>query len=249
MFGRKWRARSPENVVEELKLLRYKYKVREIEFLDDIFTLNKERAKEICNLIVKEKLDISWSCSSRVDTIDYELARELKKAGCHTVYVGVECGTQKSLDFINKKITVKQAIKAVKALKRAGLKVLASFILGIPGETETDIKKTISLARHLDPDFVQFTILTPYPGTPLFDIAREKGWLRSLDWREYNVLNPVMEIPGLSPKKLKRLLNYAYIYFYLRPKYMIKVIKERNIFLLIDIFKGAINLIKGRILS
>ena len=129
------------------------------------------------------------------------------------------------------------------------MKVLASFILGVPGETETDIKKTISLARHLDPDLVQFTILTPYPGTPLFDIAREKGWLRSLDWREYNVLNPVMEIPGLNPKRLKRLLNHAYVYFYLRPKYIIKVIRERSIFLLVDISKGAINLIKGRVLS
>ena len=212
MSSRKWRARSPENVVDELGLLRYKFGVKEIEFLDDIFTLNK---------------------------------KEPRKAGCHTIYLGVESGTQKVLNFINKKVTIKQAKKAIKVLKEAGLRVLASFIIGVPGETISDINKTIFFAKKLDPDLVQFTLLTPYPGTPLFQKAVEKDWIDTFNWRRYDVLNPVMRLRNISSKQLKKLLKKAYINFYLRPKYIIKAIKSKNFLLLYEIIKSSLRMIIG----
>lgn len=106
LFGKIWRARSPENVIEEIRLLKYEYKVREIEFLDDTFTLNNKRAEKICDLLIKENLGIFWSCSSRVDTINQFLIEKLKKAGCHTIYLGIESGSQKILNIISKGITL-----------------------------------------------------------------------------------------------------------------------------------------------
>jgi len=167
LFGKIWRARSPENVIKEIKLLKNKYGVREIEFLDDTFTLNKKRAERICELLIQQNISISWSCSSRVDTINQSLIEKLKKAGCHTIYVGVESGSQEILNIIGKGVTLTQIEKAVNLIKKVNLNSFGSFILGIPGETVKTIKKTINFAKRLSPSFVQFSICTPYPGTKL----------------------------------------------------------------------------------
>jgi len=142
-FGKRWRGHSDSRVIEELKHLHEKYRIREIEFLDDTFTLNKHRAIRIARRIVKEGLDISWSASSRVDTFTEEVAEAMKKSGCHTIYFGIESGSRKTLNFIGKRITPEQSISAVKKAKRHKLRALGSFVIGFPEETKDDIKKTI----------------------------------------------------------------------------------------------------------
>ncbi|WP_456366541.1 B12-binding domain-containing radical SAM protein [Thermococcus sp.] len=129
-FGKRWRGHSVERVIEELSILRYEYGRREIEFLDDTFTLNKVRAVEIAEAIKGEGLDIHWTASSRVNTFNEKVAKAMKEGGCHTVYFGIESGTQRILDFIGKGITPQQAIDAVKTAKKAGLRALGSFIIG-----------------------------------------------------------------------------------------------------------------------
>ncbi|KXA99004.1 hypothetical protein AKJ42_03885, partial [candidate division MSBL1 archaeon SCGC-AAA261C02] len=119
--GKTWRAKSPERVLDQIRLLKEEYGRREIEFLDDTFTLDNERARKICDLLIEGGLDVSWSCSSRVDTIDNSLAEKLKEAGCHTVYMGIESGVQKILDKLKKGITLEQVKKAVRSVKEAGL--------------------------------------------------------------------------------------------------------------------------------
>ncbi|MCD6484686.1 MAG: radical SAM protein [Candidatus Odinarchaeota archaeon] len=150
LFGGCWRARSPENVLEEIKIIYEKYKTRNIEFVDDTFTLNQKRAEKICEGIIREGLDIAWGASSRVDTITRRLAEKMRKAGCWILLLGIESASQKILDWIGKKITIEQIRKAVKTIKRAGIQVLGSFIIGFPGETVNSVRQTISFAKKLD---------------------------------------------------------------------------------------------------
>jgi radical SAM superfamily enzyme YgiQ (UPF0313 family) len=226
-FGKRWRAHSKERVIEELRILHQDYGVREVEFLDDTFTLDRRRAREISREIVREGLDISWTASSRVNTFDLETGREMKRAGAHTIYFGIESGSQKILDLIGKGITVEQSISAVKSAKKAKLRALGSFIIGFPEETEDDIRRTIDFSKKVGVDLAQFTIATPYPGTKLWDIANKMNLLLTRDWRKYTTIDVVMKSFYLTERQIKRLLNWAYISFYLRPK-MILIDLMRN---------------------
>ncbi len=228
-FGKKWRAHSVERVVEELKILHDEFKIREIEFLDDTFTLSKKRVQEISKAIIQEGLDISWSASSRVDTFDLDTAVYMKKAGAHTIYFGIESGSEKTLKFIKKGITLTQSIDAVKIAKKAKLRTLGSFIIGFPYEKEKDMRKTIRFAKFLDVDFAQFTIATPYPGTELWNIAVTKNLLLTKNWRNYTTTKVVMKNMYVPPNRIQYLLEWAYFSFYLSPKRVIKdIVKNKG---------------------
>jgi len=245
LCGKRWRARSPENVIEELEMLEEEYNIQEVEVLDDTFTLNNKRAEKICDLIIKKGLDISWSASSRVNTITQQLAYKMRSAGCHILYFGIESGSQKILNIIQKGITLSQSEKAVQITKRAGINTLGTFIIGIPGETKETIKKTIKFVKKLNPSLAQFTICTPYPGTKLFKIAKEKHLLLTKDWSKYTILHPVMKTPGIMSKKLRRWLIRVYLSFYLRPRFIMKQIKKRDLFIVKKAFKAALNYLKS----
>ncbi|MCD6362658.1 MAG: radical SAM protein [Synergistetes bacterium] len=232
LMGKRWRGRSPENVVEEMELLVKKYGVNEIEFLDDTFTFDKERAIKIANLIRRRDLEIAWGCSSRVDTLDDELARELKKGGCYRIYMGIESGSQKTLRLINKGITTEKAERAVSIAKAHGLEVIGSFIIGVPGETKEDILSTIRFAKKLGIDYAQFTLLTPYPGTPIYRYALENNLLLTKNWSLYGMLDPVMKVPGFTSKDLIKFIKRAYISFYINPAFFWKEIKKGRLFFL-----------------
>ncbi|MHA1617242.1 MAG: B12-binding domain-containing radical SAM protein [Candidatus Njordarchaeales archaeon] len=240
LFGHVYRAHSVDRVLEEVSLLRYKFNIREIEFLDDTFTLNKKRAKEISKEIVRNDMDVSWSASSRVNTIDYETALYMRRAGAHTVYLGIESGTQKILNFIRKKITLNQARDAVKVSKKAGLGVLGSFVIGFPIETLQDINTTISFSKSLDLEAAQYTVATPYPGTDLWTYSIRHKLLLTEDWRKYTALDVVMKSFFLSPKQIKRLLFKAYVSFYLRLKYIVEDIVKRGGLITLKAIVGTI---------
>ncbi len=220
-FGKQWRGHSDKRVIEELKLLYEKYGRREIEFLDDTFTLNRPRAIRIAKRIREEGLDISWSASSRVDLFNSDVAEALKYGGCHTVYFGIESGSQKTLDFIGKRITPEQSMRAVKNAKTKKLHALGSFVIGFPEETKEDVKKTIKFSKKVGVDYAQFTIATPYPGTRLWDYAISRKLIFTYDWRKYTTLDPVMKLMNFSSEEIKKLLRWAYISFYMRPMYLI----------------------------
>jgi anaerobic magnesium-protoporphyrin IX monomethyl ester cyclase len=236
--GKRWRGRSPMNVMQEVKLLRDRYGVQDVTFIDDLFTFDYRRVEEICSSMTQEADDIGWTCSSRADIMARhpEMTDWLKAAGCHTLYMGAESGSQRILNRIKKGIRLSQVISAVKRAKKVGLEVVLSFILGIPGETREDIQSTIDFACKLDPDLAQFTICTPYPGTPMYDEAKEKRWLSVSDWSKFTVLEPIMDLPGLSRDWIKKQLRRAYYRFYTRPSFIWKQIKMKNL----DIFKVAL---------
>ncbi len=235
-FGKKWRGHSVERIIEELSILKDEYHRKSIEFLDDTFTLVKSRVIELSKRIREEKIDLIWSASSRVDTFSKEIAGSMKKGGAHTIYFGIESGTQKILNFIGKGITLEQSIRSVKNARNAKLHTLGSFIIGFPQENREDIKKTISFSRKIGVDFAQFTLATPYPGTKLWYLSLKEKLLRTMDWSKFTTLTPVLKLKNFTYNQISKLLYIAYIRFYLRPKVLIKDLIEDNGF----IFRRAI---------
>ncbi|MBI3631720.1 MAG: radical SAM protein [Candidatus Staskawiczbacteria bacterium] len=216
------RKRSAQNIIEEIKLLQKDYGIKEISFYDDTFTLFKEMVKEFCEIIEKEKIDITWSCFTRVDHINEDLLKMMKKAGCHLILFGVESADENILLNINKRISLEQVDKVVKMSRRIGIETRASFMFGNQGESEETIKKTIEYAIKLDPDEAQFNITTPYPGTELFDWAKERGYIKTFNWDDYSMSNVVLELPGLDQKKLQYYYELAHRKFYFRPKIILR---------------------------
>lgn len=224
IMGKKFRSRSPENVVDELEELVNKYGLRNVAFLDDVFMLNKKRAGIIADEIKNRSMDVSFIASSRVNTVDRKVLESLKNSGMSTLYCGVESGSQRVLDLMGKGISLKQARDAFRVATDVGVDVVGSFILGYPGETVKEMDQTIDFSIKLDPDYCQYSILTPFPGTPIYYELKQNNLLDTENWDRYTVLNSVInyEKMGLSKQLVERKLNKAYLKFYTRPKYLIK---------------------------
>ncbi|MFW9831432.1 MAG: B12-binding domain-containing radical SAM protein [Candidatus Thorarchaeota archaeon] len=246
IVGKKWRGRSPGNVVNEIRFLEQNFGVREIEFVDDLFTFNYRRVHAICEQMQSDGCQVGWTCSTRADIMARhpEMAKWLKDAGCHTVYVGAESGSQRVLNYLRKGITLKQVMQTVKTLNDAGLRSIVSFVTGIPSETKEEIQTTIDFACQLNPDLAQFTVCTPYPGTPLYEVANENGWLAKLKWRDFSVLKPVMNLPGLSKQIIQNCLYKAYLKFYTRPKYVWKQLRMGNLPLFKVVIQNILRFVK-----
>lgn len=241
LFGKVWRGRSAENVVEEMRMLQDEYGIKEFEFLDDTFTLNKRRAIEISNLIRKEGMDVSFTCSSRADTINREVAEKLNKAGCHTIYIGVESGDPRILKKLKKGITLKQAADAIKLIKENDMNVVASFILGYFDEGVEEMRRTIEFSKRLNPDYAQYTIFTPYKGTEAYEIANSRDLFLTKDWRKFTTVDVVVKSRA-TPAQVKQMWQRAYLEFYLRPSYLFNSIRKKNFFVLKTIASSIKNL-------
>jgi radical SAM superfamily enzyme YgiQ (UPF0313 family) len=213
LWGENWRNRSPENILDELKILNDKYKRKVVDIIDDTFTINKKRVIKLCNLIKKEDLDMSFICTTRVDLFDREIAFSLKKAGFSIVYFGLESGDQKILNYLCKGFSLADSKKAVNTARDAGLKVGSNFILGIPGETKKEIKKTMNFAKQLNLNSTSFTILLPFPGTKIYEDAKKDNLLLTERWDRYTFGNfsSLMKVPGFSNNELKGFYIKAFI--------------------------------------
>ncbi len=221
--------RSPQNILEEIKLLVDTYKIKDITFWDDTFTLNKFRVLEIMSLIKKEKFDLIFSVNSRVNLLDRDLVREMSSAGCWKIFFGVESMLQKNLDVLRKGIQVEQIFNAVGLCKEFKIESECSFIFGTPGETYREGIATIKLIKKLDPDYVKFFPLTPLPGTELDRIAAETGSMVTEDL-DKRTENQVVYTPHtMTAEDMQRLIKLAYKSFYFRPAYMVRrVLKMRT---------------------
>jgi anaerobic magnesium-protoporphyrin IX monomethyl ester cyclase len=175
LWGSRVRAFSPARVVEEINHLAQNYGSKGIYFVGDNFTINRKRTTELCKLMKKEKLDIEWVCDTRVDQLSRELLREMKAAGCRTIFFGVESGSARILEKLNKQITIEQVTRAFKLCKGQRIQTSCSFMLGIPGETVEDMEATFRFARKLDPDWCQFNTYVAVPGSALYNEIMEKG--------------------------------------------------------------------------
>jgi anaerobic magnesium-protoporphyrin IX monomethyl ester cyclase len=224
VHGRKYRVRSSKNVVDELEFLHNTYGAEYFSFVDATFTIDQARIEELCEEIRNRKLKIRWVCGTRVDLVTKELLLKMKEAGCVMVWYGIEAGTQQVLDDMRKGISLAQTIRAFKWTKEAGLKPDPNVVLGFPGETKQTAWETIKLVERLNPDYMGiYTIATPYPGTPLYDSVREKGWLKVTDFDKYDRETPTFETPWLSMKELKEIHEKTSQHFYLRPTYILRM--------------------------
>lgn len=175
LWGQTCRAFSPQRVIDEIKHLVANYGTKGIYFVGDNFTINKKRTIELCELIKKSKLDIEWVCDTRADMISRNLLQAMKEAGCRTIWFGVESGSPRILEKINKGITNEQTIQAFKLCREVGIQIASSFMMGIPGETLEDMENTYKFAKKLDPDWAQFNIFIAVPGSGLYDEVMQKG--------------------------------------------------------------------------
>jgi anaerobic magnesium-protoporphyrin IX monomethyl ester cyclase len=217
MHGRKYRMRSPKNVVDELEFLNKTYGCSKFTFCDDAFTVDQPRTEELCSEILRRGLKIQWNCGTRVDMITKELLAKMKQAGCITVWFGVESGTQQVLDAMKKGISPELTIKVLGWVRELGLKPVPNVILGFPGETKKSAWKTIKFVEKISPDDVGFyNVATPFPGTPMYDLVKDKGWLRVTDFDLYDTTHPTFETPQLSMKDLGKLREGAFHHYYLR---------------------------------
>jgi radical SAM superfamily enzyme YgiQ (UPF0313 family) len=237
IFGRYYRMRSPENVIKEWKQM-IEMGIEEIGILDDNFTVDKERAIKICNEIKKQKLIVDWSAVGgiRVDSISKELFTAMKNAGCYRVAFGAESGSQNILDKNCKGTKLEQIRDAVKLAKEFGFEITLFFMIGNLYENRETMQKTIDFAKELDPDFVQFTIATPYPGTALYEIVKREGKLLVKDWEEYGSYEgkAYFEHGELNKELVEGMYRKAYRDFYLRPRMVLKYIKNHKF----EILKG-----------
>lgn len=229
-MGKRIRFRSAENILDEINLLIKDYEIKEINFYDDTFTANRQNVLRLCAALKKNKINISWTCMSRVDMVDSVLLKEMKSAGCHQIGYGIECADADVLTNINKHISPERVRKSVKETQGAGIDVRGMFMFGNPGETEETMEKTLRFAMSLNCDLAVFNITTSYPGTEMFNWAKKKRYLLTFDWEKYNLAQSVMQLPTVPAAKVESFYRLAYKRFYLRPAYIIRrVLKIRSL--------------------
>jgi len=225
-LGKVFRARSSKNVVDEMEEC-VDLGINEFLIYDDTFTIDRKRVVDVCDEIIRRKLDVGWDIRARVNTVDQQLLYKLRKAGCERIHYGVEASDQRILNRLRKGITLKQVHDAFKWTKKAGIESLAYFMIGSPGEGRNEVLKTIDFAKKLKPDFVSFSVTTPFPSTDLYVWARQKGIIKRDVWKEF-ANNPTKDFKAplwterLSRDELMELLMYAYKGFYTRPSYIAK---------------------------
>lgn len=229
MHGRKVRLRSPENVVDEMErdiaLCPKVVRGGEFFFEDDTFTLIKSNAIGICEEILKRGLKVKFSVNARTDTADEELFRILKAAGCRELLVGFESGDSNVLTHMQKRESVDDARRFMELAHKTRLDVHGCFVIGLPGETEESIGKTIDMALGLGLHTVQFSGAVPFPGTRYFDYCKENGLLKTEQWDlwlEDGEQAAVVDCPGLSKDRVKQAVDEGLKKFYFRPSYMLK---------------------------
>ncbi|HVO76977.1 MAG TPA: radical SAM protein [Candidatus Bathyarchaeia archaeon] len=215
--GVRWRPRTVDGILSEIELIHRKYGYRAINFIDDNFTLNPDRAAKISQQIIANGFDLRWEAMSHVETVvkNPAMVKVMARAGLRWMFMGFESGSQEILNEYGKKSSVEDARRAVDILHENGVKIIGAFILGALGDNERTMRETIRFAKSLNPSRAQFSLLTPYPGTKLFEKVRES--LLTKNWEMYSGLRPTIRLDKITPQRLNRFLFKAYAGFYLRP--------------------------------
>jgi anaerobic magnesium-protoporphyrin IX monomethyl ester cyclase len=197
------RLRSPKLIMEELWQLK-KHGINNIHMYADLFTVNRDQVVELCQLMIAEKINIRWTCNSRVDYVDEEMLNLMAQAGCWLISWGIESGNEQILKHAHKGAYPDKAEKSLIWAKKAGIKNWGYFIIGLPGETEETIRQTIDFSKKLPLDIALFHVAAPYPGTPFFFEVVENGWFRpGTRWEQVDMdRETVLDYPNLPAERL-----------------------------------------------
>lgn len=217
-YGRELVFRSVNNILNEIEQLISKYKIRSIRFIDDTFTVEKNRVIQICKGIIDRGLEFEWSCLSRADTIDSEMVFWMSRAGCMRILIGIESGSQKLWDYYGKNYTLDKIESVVDMVRRQRIECVGWFIVGGATETEYDFKKSIDLAKKMKFDFIAVSRLCLYPGTQLFE-----GMKDNIDFSLFPYKNRFRD-KELERESVKR-EKIFYRSFYLNPSYILRTLK------------------------
>lgn len=223
--GLKNRYRSVEDVLAEIKDCVENHGIRNFLFRSDLFTQNKKWVIRLCEAILDAKLDIQWASNSRVDTVNPEVLRMMRKAGCWIIAFGVEKGDDDALVAINKKATVEQARQALAMTREAGIKRSMYLLFGLPEDDEATLQKDIEFAKEVDPDFLEIFYPYPFPGTPLYDEAVEKGLLRAGEIPREAYGMPAMATTKIPVERLAKLRTKGLRQFYMRPRFIARTLR------------------------
>jgi anaerobic magnesium-protoporphyrin IX monomethyl ester cyclase len=221
--GTRWRARSAANVLDEMSAIALNHGITRIIIYDDLFTLDRGRVIEICEGIIARGLSLRWKCEGRVNRVDAEVLGWMARAGCEMIAYGVESASPAGLAFLDKGITPDQVREAFALTRAAGIKTLGYYLLGVPGETMADERKTVELAISTRADYAQFGVLSPFPGTRLAELASARGWVHEVRARgpaERGSRRAVIEDGYWTVERLDAMLAYAHCAFYGRPGYV-----------------------------
>lgn len=226
-MSRHFRMRSAENFVDEMSWIKENMpEIKEIFVEDDTMTIDKNRILEICRLIKERNINIPWSANARAD-IPKDVLEAMKSAGCRMLIVGYESGNQNILNNIKKGITLEQADQFTKDAKVAGIKIFGCFMIGLPGDTKETIRQTVDWAKHLKPDMLQIEQIVPFPGTSFYDMAKEKGYLKTEDPDDWlddtGQLGFVIDYPGLTSEEMKEMRDKLTLEFYTDPRQMFRI--------------------------
>lgn len=225
LSGHPWRKRSTDAVAREMaKAKEYWPGVKEFFFDDDTFNIQKARTVELCEKL--KPLKLTWSCTSRVTT-DYETLKAMREAGCRLLIVGYESGDPQILKNIKKGATVERARQFTKDCHKLGLTIHGDFILGLPGETRESIRRTIDFAKELDVETIQVSIAHAYPGTELFDFAKQNGFItntKMVDEGGHQLAH--IQYPGLPAEEVVDMVHRFYDEYYFRPKAVFRILRK-----------------------
>jgi radical SAM superfamily enzyme YgiQ (UPF0313 family) len=218
MYGQIYRIKSIKHLAREIETAVNDYGIKNAYFVDLEMTVNKKAVAELCDLLINKKMKLKWCCQTRADTVDFELLKKMRKAGCVLIHYGVETGSPRIMKLIEKKITHEQILKAINFTHKAGIETACFFMFGFPTETDEEMEMTIDFAKKLNPTYASFHTATIYPGTKLFKMVNGKIGLPFLEayTKEH------------SSKKLKGVTRKAFLEFYLRPGYIISRILTFN---------------------
>jgi len=198
-YGRMVLYKSIGKIIEEMEFLKINFNIRGFLFRDQLFTHDQERVKGLCNSIINRNLNIKWFVEARVDEVSRELLHQMKEAGCFRIHYGVETGTPEMLEKEGKPGVQIQTVKnAFMATKECGIAAAAFMIIGLPGENEATIRNSLNLMHEIRPQNAIFNIATPYPGTRLYKIAKERGWISTYDWSRYTSFNALISTEELN---------------------------------------------------
>ncbi len=222
--GRKVRARSVQNIVEEIKYWQNKIGTNKFVFRDPVFSINRKHTISLCNEIINQKLNITFMVETHLNNMDDEMIKLLKKAGLELIYVGVESSNHVVLEDM-KRFTIEhdKQYEIIKKCEDAGIIVKTMFIIGNPEDTEDTINASIQYSKYLPSLYAQFSVFTPYPGTPVYGDFKELINVEELE--KFNQYNLVFKHKNLSAEKIEKLKSSAYIKFYLNLKKIFQVLR------------------------
>lgn len=239
-----FRLRNIDNTIEEMKYLKA-LGIKELWIKDLTFGVNKGRTITLLERMLSENLNFTWVCLSRANVLDEERLRLMKRAGCHTIQLGVETASDELLSRYSKGVNRELVRRAIELCKKVGIRVLAHFILGLPGDTEENIRRTIEFALELDPYFASFNIAMPRMGTKFREEALRQGLVNDdVTVLDNSISFPVYETPELSREQLWKLRNIAIRRFHLRPRYILRrLLGVRSAYELRTLFSQGISLL------